>query len=676
MSLPIVVVPVNHGAGATTACLGLVHALDERRTSVGYVKPFGRPDERGADTAADLFRLATPLRPPQPIPFAHVEEMLAAGLEEELMEEVVALTADVRGANWVTVVEGLAPDLPHVHSTRLNVETARAIDADVLLVASAREASPARIANQVSAMARHYRVPGGSRIIGVALNHVPHAQDDGRFERALAEAGFPIVSTLTEHPEFAYPRVRDLTHRLSYEVLNDGDSTRRVASTIVAAQSLPGFLAHLHPDRLVIVPGDRHEILMSVALAETAGTRPAAVLLTGGIRPDPAVLRLCRPALQSGLPVLFTEDLTYEATQAVLGFDREIPADDEERARLVMRGSADAYDEGWLDTLPKLRRVRRVPPAAFRRFAVSEATKGDTCIAITDADDPRAVGAAIALHERGLLRCVLVGSAHRVEAIAEQAGTSTPAGLRVVDPAALDAGEVRRLEQMLHRSVGVDALLAPTDPVVVGLDLLARGEVDGLVTGLSQDPHVVVPLAEALVGHHEGSSLLSAVRVLNFPDEVVLYTDCLLHAEPSADELAEIALAGADAAEGVGISPRIALVTGRTLTPDSPVHERLTRAAQLITDRRPDIPVEAAVTLGAASRRAGTDLGGDATVYTFSDLVTADATFQAVSREPGVNGYGPLLLGLRRPVNVVGRDARAIEIYDVVIATAIQAGRS
>lgn len=678
MSLRIVVVPINHGAGVTTACLGLAHALDRQRVSVGYIKPFGRAAADGEDPSAELFRLATPLRPAPPIPFTHVEAMLAAGRDDELMEEVLALAADTIGAHKVTIVEGVARELRSAHSTRLNVEIARSLDAEVLFVASAADTNPERLVHQVSAMAQGYRVPGDERVIGIVLNHIPLGQDDGRYERALEEAGYRTVCSLVHRPEFARPRVRDIVHQLGFEVLNAGDDRRRIAGAIVAAQSLPGFLAHLDDERLVIVPGDRHEVLLSAALAEQSGTRLAAVLLTAGIRPDADVMRLCRPALQEGLPILLTDDLTFEATSRVVSLDPGIPADDEDRARLVMRGAADAFDDAWLAEVPNRSCVRRLTPAGFRLAMATSVAKGDLRIGLTDGDTPRVVRAALSLHERGLLRCMLVGDPERVEAIVTQSGSTVPPGLRVIDPGAVEPAEARRLEQVAREAgtrSSTTADLAPTDSLVVGLDLLARGEIDGLVTGLSHDHHDVVALAEAVIGHQEEIPLLTSVHVLNLPHEVVIFTDCFLNEHPSSEELALIALSGVAAAESIGMEARVALVTGPRSDPDA--SQRIAGAVQAIRDRRPDLQVEGPVTLDRASRRVKAGEGvGNASVFAFADLATAESSLTAVSRDADVSTYGPAIIGLRRPVNVLAPTASALEIADMVVGTAHQAGEA
>ena len=132
-------------------------------------------------------------------------------------------------------------------------------------------------------------------------------------------------------------------------VLKAGDPDRRVKDVIVAAQAVPGILPLLREGALVIVPGDRHEVVLSVCLAAMNGTRFAGLLLTLGVEPDPRVWELCRGAATTGLPILVTPHNSYETATAVHDMNPEVPVDDAERARLVMSTVADALDPGVAD---------------------------------------------------------------------------------------------------------------------------------------------------------------------------------------------------------------------------------------------------------------------------------------------------------------------------------------
>lgn len=666
MARRILVVPTNHVAGVTSTCLGLVHALERLRVSVGFIKPFAQARWAGEDRSVELFRLTTAQRPPTPIAVSHLEEMLAVDRVGLLMEEVVDMADDTMRGHSIVVVEGLAPGTEQVYSGRVNAEMARSLDADVLLVAGAARLDPQRLAHQVGVAHSQYLLREGaaavgmgmsgaaSRVIGVVVNHIPADRECEEYADALRSRGLSTVACIPAHPEFTRRRVGDVVRELGLEVVHEGDQRRRVRDVAIAAQAVPGFLDALQSDRLIVVPGDRHDVLLSAALAETKGPRLAAVLLTAGVRPDPAVLDLCEPALESGLPVLLSPERTWETANAVIALDPEIPADDDERADLVKTTMADAFDTDWLGQLPRHQRVLRSTPAAFRRDVLATASRADRRIALTDATDPAVLVSAINLQARDVARIVLVGQPAAIDVAARAAGVDLPPGLEIAEPA---QGQ---------------------DPLEAGLRMLADGAVDGLVGGLDSSVEELGERAAAAVGLRPDAEVVSTVHYLMLPDEVVAYTDCTLNPDPSAAHLSAIALWAAEESQTVGISPRIAFIEPRatSATFEADV-TRVTEAMELTRSRRPDYEVEGPVAFATASRREGEAGGtGNGTVFVFPDGATAEATFHAVHRTSGVRAIGPILQGLNRPVNRPPAHGDVVEINEVVVATAVQASRN
>ncbi len=661
----ILAVPINHGAGVTSTCLGLVHALEQLRVSVGFVKPFAQARWAGEDESVELFRITTSQRPPTPISVSHLEEMLAVDRVAPLMEEVVDMADDFLRRHRITVVEGLAPGTEQVYSGRVNAELARTLDADVLLVASAARLDPERLAHQVGVARSQYVVGGAdggsfggscdrSRVIGVVVNHIPLDRDPEEYRTALRAHGLATVACVHTHPEFTRRRVGDVVRELGLQVVNAGDQSRRVHGVTITAQAAPGFLDTLQEGRLVVVPGDRHDVLMSAALAETKGIRLGAVLLTAGIAPDPDVLDLCRPALEAGLPVLLSPERTYETATRVMRLDPEIPSDDEERANVVKETMAQTFDTEWLARLPQRKRIHRSTPAAFRREVIVRAVRSGVRIALTDSTDPAVLASAIDLQARSVCRCVLVGQAAAIERAAAEGGVELPPGMEVVEPA------------------------DGADPLEAGLALLAAGEVDGLVGGDETSIGELSQRAADAVGVRPDTEVVSSVHYLLLPDEVVAYADCSLNPHPSAAQLAAIALDVAQESQAVGIPARIAFIAPGASSPTAEQETRRMRdAAELTRSRRPDYEVEGPVAFSAASRRTEAIEGaGNGTIFVFPDGATAEATFNAAHRTSGVRAVGPILQGLQRPVNHLPMQRGLREINAIIAVTAVQAART
>jgi phosphate acetyltransferase len=276
--------------------------------SVGFFKPVAQPGEGGStpERSTALVRLVTNLEPPDPLGAAHVEALLGAGQLDDLMEEVVGLGEQVRVDHDVVVVEGLVPSSALVYSGQVNLALAKALDADVLLVGAPRGRRPGRAGRDDGH--RRGDVPlGRGRPAWSAASSTAagrRAQRVDAVRSALATHGLALVGAVPTSPELTWPRVLDLARALDARALNEGEwETRRVKDVAICAQSVPGVLAVLEEGRLIVTPGDRHDVIMAACLAALNGTRLAALLLTVGIEPDPAVWRLtrarARPACRS-----------------------------------------------------------------------------------------------------------------------------------------------------------------------------------------------------------------------------------------------------------------------------------------------------------------------------------------------------------------------------------------
>ncbi|MCA0436027.1 MAG: phosphate acyltransferase [Austwickia sp.] len=669
MARRILVVPVNHGAGVTVACLGLVHALGSRHVAVAFCKPFAQDRGFAQDQSTELIRMATSLRPPQPISVEELDRRLAGGRLMGAMSRIVERTAEIDAENRILVLEGLAATPEQPYADRLNIETAQSLDAEVLLVGAVGSLEPERFADLVATAEQMYRSRGQSRVLGVVANRVPEGADSQAYVDAVARHHLRCVGVVGDHPDFVQPRVSDVVRNLGIQVLSGHDLGRRVARTVIAAQAVPGFIPSLAEGALIVAPGDRHDVLLSVALAEAGGTRLAGLLLTAGIAPHPDVLRLVEPALASGLPLLLTDEKTFPTAQQIVGIDQDIPADDEARARRVMEVVADGYDEGFLAELPTVETSARITPAKFEYHLRAEMSKGRVRLALTDGDDTRVLHAVSHLHRFGALQFTLLGDPAAIEAQLARLHLQLPLGSQIVNPAK-DTPETAAIREAL---AAAGTFFEPGDPLIRALALLHTNHVDGLVGGIGEDRDRFLAAVRSAVPLGSDVRTLSSSSATMLPDEVVFFADALINAHPNAEQLACIAAQTAATARLAGLVPHVAFVAPSSWSPTAH-HDRQTIAAarQMLAERRPDLRTEGPEAFQAAARRHRTP-EGDATVFVFPDIASAAATAKAIGQSGGAQVHPPVLQGLAKPVNMLPMDATVEGVMDLIVATAVKA---
>lgn len=695
MARSLLVAPAGIGADLARTCLGMIRALDRRGAKVAFVKPVAepRPCDR-PDQSAALVQVVAGLHPPDSLSAADLEQLLGAGGLDLALEKVVAVWQPLHDSGDIVVVEGLSPDPARLYASEFNQALARTLDADVLLTgrwpaaAGSGEEFPAALAEglaeTLAIAAAGYSSGEGERVAGCVVHNLPadEATAEPELRAAVARRELRLLAAVPDRPELNWFRVRDLVRELRPRVVSEGDLSRRIKDVAVFAQGVPGGLRVLTDGRLIVVPGDRHDVIMAACLATLNGTQLAALLLSAGIEPDPQIRELTRATSAAGLPILVLNTDSYETAAEVGRLDPGLPVDDTERIEAVTDSVADAVDASWLDSLRGPARPRRLSPAAFRFKLVDLARAADARLVLPEGTEPRTIRAAIACADRGIARSILLGPPAEVASLTRSLGLQLPDGVSVTDPREIAERYVAPLAKIReHRGWTKDVAREQlADPITLGTMMLREGEVDGLVSGAAHTTASTVRPALQVIGTKPGSRLVSSIFFMCLPDEVVIYGDCAINPQPDARDLADIAIQSAASARAFGIEPRVAMISFSTGTSAAGIEvEKVAEATRIAQELEPGLAIDGPLQYDAAAiasvglaKRPGSAVAGKANVFIFPDLDTGNTTYKAVQRSANVISIGPMLQGLAKPVNDLSRGALVEDIIYTMALTAIQ----
>lgn len=682
--------PTGFGVGLTSTSLGLVRALERSGLKVGFLKPIAQHhrSDAGPERSTGLIAATHGIRSPEPLTLAHVERMLGDNNLDDLLEELLALHQQAAQDKDVVIIEGMVPTRQASYAARINVALAKSLNAEAILVTAPDRETPEALADRIELHVQQFGGPRQANIVGAVVNKVA----DDAYVQALRAASplftgeaFRLVAAIPFQDELNAPRTRDVADLLGASVLNAGDyEQRRVQKVILCARAMPNTVQLLQPGVLVVTPGDRDDIILAACLAAMNGVPLAGLLLCTDFLPDPRVLDLCRNALQGGLPVLTVATGSYDTATNLNRMNKEIPLDDRERAERVTEFVAGHIDHEWLRARCGGPQDTRLTPAAFRYQLVQRAQAARKRIVLPEGSEPRTVQAAAICQARGIARCVLLAKPEAVHEVARVQGIVLPPDLEIIDP---DRVRERYVEPMveLRKGKGLNAPMAAAqleDTVVLGTMMLALDEVDGLVSGAIHTTANTIRPALQLIKTLPGYKLVSSVFFMLLPDQVLVYGDCAVNPDPNAPELAEIALQSAASAEAFGISPRVAMLSYSTGDSGSGEDvEKVREATRLARAARPELALDGPLQYDAAAiesvgRQKAPDspVAGRATVFIFPDLNTGNTTYKAVQRSADCVSVGPMLQGLRKPVNDLSRGALVDDIVFTIALTAIQAG--
>lgn len=566
----------------------------------------------------------------------------------------------------------------------LNAVLAVNLGAPVLTVLSAAGKDAATVAAAAREARSALAARGCVRVATVVNRAAPGTE--ARVGAAVrADAGGEAVYVLPELPVLSALTVDEVVTALGGTVLAGAPAAleREVGGYLIGSGQLQTVLPLLGEGTLLVTSGDRLDLAVGAASAATSPDlpTPAGVVLTLGTRPDRLGLRLLG---DSGVPVVSVPADTYGALHRLEGLQGVIRPTSARKVAAALGAFSSGVDTAELAERVRLTRTEAVTPAMFQARLLARARADRRTIVLPEPEDERVLRAAEELVHLDVADLVLLGDPEAVRARAGRAGVDLGA-TAVVDPATSPLrAQLARVYADLraHRGVTLEAALETlADPTYFGTLMVATGAADGMVSGATHTTAATIRPALEVIRTEPGTSRVSGAFLMCLPDRVLVFADCAVNLDPTAAELAEIALSTAATAEAFGVEPRVAMVSYSTGTSGAGVDvEKVREATALVAARRPDLPLAGPVQYDAAvdpavgaAKLPGNPVAGHATVLVFPDLNTGNTTYKAVQRSGDVVAVGPVLQGLRRPVNDLSRGCTVADVVSTVAITAVQA---
>lgn len=710
MSRTIILIPISTGVGLTSVSLGLIHALEQKGAKIGFMKPISQPstDEDKLDRTTSIVRTSTTLETAEPFMLSVAENLIGQNQSDVLLEKIVENHQQLAKNNELIIVEGLVPTRKHGYANSINYEIAKALDAEIVLVAAPATETPAELKERIEAAASQFGGKNNPNLLGVIINKFNAPIDEsGRTRPDLSEifdayqhkqnnlnevyklfekSPIKVLACVPWNAELIATRAIDLVNHLGASILHEGDiKTRRIRSITFCARSLQNMVEHFKTGSLLVTSADRPDVLTASALAATNGIELGGILLTGGYKIDNQIKKLCQPVFENtGLPIFRIEGNTWQSALALQSFNLEVPVDDKERIENIKQYTSQQFKSSFIENLVAAStRPRRLSPPAFRFQLTELARAAKKRIVLPEGDEPRTVKAAALCAERGIAECILLANPDDVKRVADAQGVVLGKGITIIDPVSVRENYVARLVE-LRKAKGMTETSAREqleDTVVLGTMMLEANEVDGLVSGAIHTTANTIRPPMQIIKTAPGNSIVSSIFFMLLPDQVLVYGDCAVNPDPTAEQLAEIAIQSADSAKAFGIDPKVAMISYSTGTSGSGADvEKVKEATRIAQEKRPDLLIDGPLQYDAAvmedvakSKAPNSPVAGKATVFVFPDLNTGNTTYKAVQRSADLVSIGPMLQGMRKPVNDLSRGALVDDIVYTIALTAIQA---
>jgi len=694
MSRTVYIAATESSSGKSAIALGVMEMMVKKVGHVGFFRPIIAAERGGEEKDNDIalitnhFHLDLPYEEAFAFTSREADELIRAGKTSELIDGILARYNAVAARFDFVVCEG--SDFEGETSSfevNINATIARNIDAPVLLVIDGR-----RIASSKELTCLDFAVQsfeeGDCKVLAAILNRFPDDWTDALPDllQHSRHSDLPVF-TIPQDPALAAPMMSEIAHALHSETFYRSDllNSLQATSFSVADASPEIFLSQLKDGALLFISGDRFGNLLGVML-KLNSAKPvniAGIVLTNGFKPSGAVGTLLKE-VKNMVPVLTVSGDTYEAISAVSHLHSRIYPSATRKITTALALFESCVDTKKLVDLLETARTGVVTPKRFEFELIQRAQSPRQRIVLPEGEEDRILYAAEQVVLRGIADIVLLGNKQKILGKISHLGLNLPE-VEILKPR--KSKHFREFVETYHelrRKKGITADMAETlmaDTSYFATMMVYKGLADGMVSGsVNTTAHTVRPALQ-FIRTKPGFSIVSSVFLMCLKDRVLVYGDCAINPNPTAQQLAEIAVTSAQTAKTFGVEPRVAMLSYSTGASGGGADvERVREATEIARQMAPDLPIvgpiqyDAAIDAGVARTKIPqSQVAGHATVFIFPDLNTGNNTYKAVQRSAGAVAIGPVIQGLQKPVNDLSRGCTVTDIVNTVAITAIQA---
>jgi phosphate acetyltransferase len=679
--------------GKSVIAFGLINMLLSKTQKVGYFKPIITQEdadnkEQHIEALLDFFNL--PIHYNDTFAFTGQQVLHQPQTENssEIIDTIISKYKKAEENYEFTVIEGsdfLGEGTAFEFES--NVLIAKNLAAPVLIVVTGEHKSTAQVVNTAVNIFRNFS-SRDVQVLGMVVNMVKQENVEDVKQLLLAQLPADIMLTVIPMESgLQSPTMQEITEALNGNVLFGEElMSNQVDNFVTGAMMLPNFLNHIKENVLIVTPGDRGDIIIGALQANQSTNYPkvAGIVLTVGSIPDQPVMKLIE-GLQTVMPIISVKTGTFETSNAIGHIHSRITKDNKKKIQLAIQVFEKYVDLKALDDKIITFTPEGITPHMFQYQLVKRAKSIKKHIVLPEGNDDRILKAAARIMSQDLVELTILGDPTEIGLSLKRLGLNLDLStIHIVNPKTSEHYDdyVQTLYE-LRKNKNVNLEMATdmmTDVSYFGTMMVYKGHADGMVSGAVHTTQHTIRPALQFIKTRPGVSVVSSVFFMCLPERVAVFGDCAVNPNPTATELAEIAISSAESSIRFGIEPRIAMLSYSSGSSGAGEDvERVREATNIVRERRPDLKIEGPIQYDAAvdpavgqQKLPGSEVAGKASVLIFPDLNTGNNTYKAVQRETGALAIGPMLQGLNKPINDLSRGCTVDDIFNTVVITAIQ----
>jgi phosphate acetyltransferase len=680
-------------SGKSIIALGLMNLLVAKTEKLAYFKPVisreGSEKDGHLETIASHFKLNASYNEMFVFTRSEVIKHINAGNESYIIDTIIDRFKNLQERYDFVVVEGT--DFMG-GSTNVefdgNISIAKNLGIPTAIIVKGEDKSVQDIVDTALSTTKGF-TDEGVQVLTVIANKINIENDEAiRHQLVKALPKDIIVTSIPSNKDLGNPTMKEIFESVGGRILvGENLMSNQVDTSIVGAMQLRNCLTRLQKNTLIVTPGDRGDIIIGALVANISKSfeKIAGIILTGGLEPEPTILKLIE-GLDTVVPIILVKTGTFKTVTRVANTQSRITPESKGKIAIAISMFDKYVDVKALERKIISFRTPNITPRMFQYQIVKRAKEQKKHIVLPEGDDDRILQAADALLKQNIVDLTILGNPETIQVALKRLNLSLDlTKVNIVNPATSERypDYVNTLFE-LRKSKNISIEMARDlmlDVSYFGTMMVFKGEADGMVSGAAHTTQHTIRPALQFVKTKPGVSTVSSVFFMCLPKRVSVFGDCAVNPNPTSEQLADIAISSADTSKMFGIEPKVAMLSYSSgSSGEGEDVDKVRKATELVKQRRPDLKVEGPIQYDAAvdptigkKKMPNSEVAGQASVLIFPDLNTGNNTYKAVQRETGALAIGPMLQGLNKPVNDLSRGCTVDDIFNTVVITAIQA---
>ncbi|MFI4846932.1 MAG: phosphate acetyltransferase [Candidatus Makana argininalis] len=708
MSRIIMLIPTNKNVGLRSISMSLIYSIRKQNINIEYLNLInqGIYQEKCYFTKNKNIKYLKNKKKLNYISLKYLKKLIFSNKKDILFEKILDIYNKIKNNNKIFLLEGLIPISNNNFEINLNYEISKLLNTDIIFIFTPENNNFEKLKEKIKIFISNYGGINNKNIIGIIFNkiNVPIYKNNKffsdislilnknikskiiniDFKKISYELNIPIIGCIPWNYNINNISMIDISKHIKAKIINKGDIQKRLVKKIIFPNiNIFNIINNFKNQSMIVIPNDRFDIFISSCLAVMNGIKISSLLLTNVKEIKFIKNNLFYKAIKTGLPILSTKHDVFSTYINLQMFQINFPFNENVKIYKIINYISKYLNISWIKS-PKFcfNKKIKLSPYIFKYKLIEMAKKENKKIILPEGYDPRIIKSAYICYKKKIAQCILMGNPYKINKISHKQGINLKDKIEIIDPDKIQMNYISKLiEIRKHKGMTEEkAIKKLKDNIVLATLMLENSEVDGIVSGAVNTTANTIKPPLQIIKTLPGISTVSSFFFMLFKNKVLIYGDCAININPTSEQLSEIAIQSYESAIKFNIIPKIAMIsysTGNSGYGEDV--DKVRTATNIVKKKRPDIVIDGPIQYDAAIlsdiamlKCPNSPLKGKANVFIFPNLNTGNTTYKAVQRTSNIISIGPILQGIKKPVNDLSRGASIEDIIYTIAITAIQ----